>query len=183
MADIVETEKPDKTPLLKEKKPRPPQSQKQMENFKIMQEKRVKNAEGRKQEKLLQAQRALLEKEGYVKAPLKVKEPIQFEIEEEEEEEEEPIKPIKLTKPKVKEIQPPPIATPKRKQVKKVKMPEPEPETETDGDSDSSEEIIVIKRSKKSKKSKAVQRRRSVPLEEDDENEYIGGSNAMGFFC
>jgi hypothetical protein len=179
MADIVETEKLDKTPLLKEKKPRPPQSQKQMENFKIMQEKRVKNAEGRKQEKILQAQRALLEKEGYVKVPLKVKEPIQFEIEEEEEEE-EPIKPIKPVKANVKEIQPPPIATPKRKQVKKVKMPEPEPETETDGDSDSSEEIIVIKR--KSKK-KGVQRRRSVPLEEDDEDEYIGGSNAMGFFC
>ena len=160
MADIVDTDKPDKTPLLKEKKPRPPQSEKQMANFKIMQEKRAKKVEDTKQEKILTAQRALLVKEGYVKKPIVAVQPLQFEIDEKEEEEEEPEPIVKKTKQKqmIKEK-----AMPKVKPIKKLKPRIPEPDSESDMDSDSSQEIIVIKR--KSKKAKE----RKVVIEEDDE--------------
>lgn len=184
MAEVLEIEKPDKTPLLKEKKPRPPQSEKQMANFKIMQEKGAKRAEERKQTKILQAQRALLEKEGYVKATPKV-EPVQFEIEEEEEALPTPLSKSRA-KPKIKETRNmPPIQTPKVKQVKRVK-PIPEPESESSGDSDSSEEVIIIKR--KSKKTKSPPMKLSKrPIESDDEeDEYVGKSIQIdynGFFC
>ena len=180
MADIVDTDKPDKTPLLKEKKPRPPQSEKQMANFKIMQEKRAKKVEDTKQEKILTAQRALLVKEGYVKKPIVATQPIQFEIEDESEQEQEP-EPI-IKKPKQKQIikEKAIIATPKVKPIKKLKPRIPEPDSESDMDSDSSEEIIVIKR--KSKKAKG----RKVVIEEDDVEEDETPStpmNYMNYFC
>ena len=170
MADIVDTDKPDKTPLLKEKKPRPPQSEKQMANFKIMQEKRAKKVEDTKQEKILMAQRALLVKEGYVKKPIVAVQPVQFEIEDESEQEQKP-KQKQIIKEK---------ATPKVKPIKKLKPRIPEPDSESDMDSDSSEEIIVIKR--KSKKAKG----RKVVIEEDDIEEDETPStpmNYMNYFC
>ena len=172
MADIVDTDKPDKTPLLKEKKPRPPQSEKQMANFKIMQEKRAKKVEDTKQEKILTAQRALLVKEGYVKKPIVAVQPLQFEIDEKEEEEEEPEPIVKKTKQKqmIKEK-----AMPKVKPIKKLKPRIPEPDSESDMDSDSSQEIIVIKR--KSKKAKE----RMVVIEEDDVEEDETPSTPMNY--
>lgn len=169
MAENVEIEKVEKTPLLKQKKPRPPQSEKQMENFKAMQEIRAKKTEERKQAKILEAQRALLEKEGYVKSesvPNRTQLP-QFEIKEEEEEEEELIPKVKgkvLPKQKIKEIQVP-IQTPKIKRKPKVI----EPESESDEcDSDSSEEVIIIKR-----KSKKVASKRSAKQVDEEGDEYI----------
>lgn len=179
MADISETEKPDKTPLLKQKKTRPPQSEKQMQNFRAMQEIRAKKAEARKQEKILEAQRALLQKEGYVKAnptPAPKAEPFQFEIEEKEEEEEEEEKPKIKANPKIKETQP------KKVQTRKV-MPKVIKAESDEGDSDSSEEVIIIKR--KSKKGTA--KRTAKPIqEEDEEEEYVANTSHIdysGFFC
>ena len=51
MADNLDNDELDKTPLLKIKKPRPPPSEKQMENFKKMAEKRAENVQKRKEEK------------------------------------------------------------------------------------------------------------------------------------
>jgi hypothetical protein len=178
MADISENEKTDKTPLLKQKKPRPPQSEKQMQNFRAMQEIRAKKAEERKQAKILEAQRALLQKEGYVKAnptPAPKEEPVQFEIEEEEEEEKVVQPKVKAAARKVKEIQ-----TPKA-QIRKVAPRVIKPESEDEGDSDSSDEVIIIKR--KSKKSAA--KRNPSPME-DEEEEYVANTpqpDYSRFFC
>lgn len=191
MAENVETEKAEKTPLLKEKKPRPPQSEKQMQNFRAMQEIRAKKAEERKQAKILEAQRALLEKEGYVKSAPVIKEvqqsqPLQFEIEEEEEEE---VKQPKVKARKVKETQviAPPIQTPRAKPIKKVKQPVIESDTDTDDcDSDSSQEVIIIKR-----KSKKAVKRSSKQVDEEEED-YVAKPQKQsngnhidygGFFC
>jgi hypothetical protein len=166
MADVSGTDNIDKTPLLKVKKPRPPQSEKQMENFKKMAETRAKNVIARKDERILTAQRALLEKEGYVKKGetqgQQQTQPIQFEIEEEEEEEEAPKKvAIKKTRqPKIKEI-----PTPKQVVRKRVPIIQEEEDEDDDGDSSSSEEVIIIKRSKKKKNIR--QMRRNDEYEED----------------
>jgi len=183
MADLVDTDKTDNTPLLKQKKTRPPQSEKQMANFRIMQETRAKNAEGRKQEKILVAQRALLVKEGYVKKTVQPQ-PLQFEIEEREEEEEEeeepqpiPIKTKRIVKEKV--IPPPP--TPKVKPLpRKLKPREPEPES----DSESSDEEITIIRRKKGKARAKAKGKRVMDAEEcDDDVAEMDTSDYMKFFC
>lgn len=151
MSDSNDTENIVQPPLLKQKAPRPPQSQKQREAFQKAAAKRAENIKLKKEEKLLNAQKALLEKEGYVKAssipPVATihKSPaIQFEIESEEEEEQPP-KPLSKAKPR---------AQPKQKPIKKKPIPSSEPDSEEDyssNSSSSSEEVIVIKRSKKSK--------------------------------
>ena len=177
MADISETEKTEKTPLLKQKKTRPPQSEKQMQNFRAMQEIRAKKAEARKQDKILEAQRALLQKEGYIKATPKA-EPIQFEIEEKEEEEDQPVeevivKPKIKAIPKIKEIQTPKVQ--RRKVIPKVIEPESE-----EGDSDSSDEVIIIKRKSK----KGALKRTAKPIE--DEEDFVSNTphiDYSGFFC
>ncbi len=68
-------------PLLKDKKPRPPMTEKQKANFEKARMVRAENIKAKKEEKILQAQRALLEKEG-----IKVAKPIKQEEEPDDEE-------------------------------------------------------------------------------------------------
>lgn len=172
------------TPLLKEKKPRAPQSEKQKEAFRKAREKLVENHKKKKEEKIMAAKRDLLEKEGYVKKedkPKLVNKPlednIQFEINDSTDESTVETKPKKVKEVKQKEV--------KQNEIKEVKevikeKPKPKPkqivkeisESETDEsetNSDSSEEIVIIKRTKKNKKSQPkIRRTKSY----DDENDY-----------
>jgi hypothetical protein len=194
MADIPNTENNDTSPLLKIKKPRPPPSIKQMENFKKAAAKRAENILLRKNEKLFAAQKALLEKEGILqKQKLKEKPSIQFEIkedsesEQESESEPEPIKQVKQVK-QVKEIKQKKETV--AKPIKKKEIPLPELiQDSSDYSSDSSEEIIVIKRSKKKSKgvAKASKNKPAKQIYESEEEleapqEYVA-QNFKDFFC
>jgi hypothetical protein len=206
MAENLDNDDTDKTPLLKIKKPRPPPSIKQMENFKKMAEKRAENVKIRKEEKLFEAQKALVEKHnvstfkkaGGKEEPIKKlkeeKQTMQFEIEEQSSESEEDlIEPIVKQK-KIKQTQIVPVISvapvKKEKQKKKIK-PKPEPvieESETDYSSDSSEEIIVIKRGKKKPKAAKVAKAIKQEESEDDEQEYVAERqksvpNFINYFC
>lgn len=185
MEDPLNIEKIEKTPLLKEKKPRPPQSEKQKEAFKKAREKLAERHNKIKETKILDAKRTLLEKEGYIK-PEPKEESIQFKIDESEEscDDIEPIKEIQKEKPKKqqkKETTKPLIKEEKKKVAKKeiCRKPEPEPESESDNDdsqdSDSSEEeIVIIKRTKKNKKAQPkIRRTKSYDEDEDDDVEPI----------
>lgn len=188
MADIKDMQETDKSPLLKPKKTRPPPSEKQMENFKKMARVRAENVEKRKAEKLLEAQKALLEKNG-IKVPppkpkLKEKEQaIQFEIEEQDETTEEEIEPplIKATPKQTqkKQIQPKARALPAKQKVQQIIE-----EDETDYSSDSSEEVIVIKRGKKKPKNKVV-KKQVIEEDEEEQQEYVANSptNYINYFC
>lgn len=191
MQENLENQENDKTPLLKAKKPRAPQTEKQLANFKRMAEIRSANIQKRKEEKLLEAQIALLNKNG-IKVPIakkekvKEKEAIQFEVEEEEEEEEEqettPPPPLIKETPRAKPKQIKTVVERPKKVVQQIIE-----EDETDYSSDSSEEVIVIKRGKKKpkaivQKQKQKQRQRQVDSEEE---EYIAEPimNYANFFC
>ena len=185
MADTLETDNNDKSPLLKPKKARPPPSEKQKENFKKMAEKRAENIKKRKEEKIIEAQKALLEKNGISIAPAKKeklkenKPTIQFDSEESQEEEE------------VEEIPAPPISTPKatskpRPPLKKqAKMKQIIEESETDYSSDSSEEVIVIKRGKKKTKAKPKVQQEYIEDVEEVEEEYVAKPTIdySNYFC
>jgi hypothetical protein len=201
MNEVNEIENTENDGLLKKKKTRPPQSEKQKEAFKNAAAKRAENVKMRKEQKLLDAQKALLEKEGYIKQPAK-KQEIQFEIEEETQED----KSVVIQKEIVKELPskkkgkliPPPL--PPKENIKKQPKVKKEPqviiqsESSSDGgdsdDSSSEDEVIVIKRSRKYKsKTKAKQREQS-PYEEDAYNGnkgYVGKSqpqiNWTDMFC
>jgi hypothetical protein len=194
MQDIKDNENIDKSPLLKPKKTRPPPSEKQKENFQKMAAVRAENIKKRKEEKLLEAQKALLAKNG-IKLParqkdkLKEKEQIQFEIGEQEQESEsesEEESPTIISTPKVtarkeaKETKP----ITKVKQTKMKQVIE-ESESETDYSSDSSQEVIVIKRGKKKAKAKIQKKERHVEEEEDDQEEYLAepAINYASYFC
>ena len=84
MDNISNTENIEKGPLLKEKRPRPPQSEKQKEAFKKAREKLAERHKEKKEAKILDAKRSLLEKEGYVK-PAEQNDSIQFKIDESDE--------------------------------------------------------------------------------------------------
>lgn len=184
MQDIKDIQDNDKSPLLKPKKTRAPPSEKQKENFQKMAAVRAENIKKRKEEKLLEAQQALLAKNGIEipslkKEKLKEKQPIQFEIEEKEESEEE-------EKPLAPPIKTPKVIAkkePKQKQIKTKMKPVIE-ESETDYSSDSSEEVIVIKRGKKKPKAKVEKKERYVE-EDNDEEEYVAESaiNYANYFC
>lgn len=183
MQDIKDIQENDKSPLLKTKKTRPPPSEKQKENFQKMAAVRAENIKKRKEDKLLEAQRALLGKNG-IKLPIaqkekvKEKQPIQFEIEEKEEEEEE-------QKPLAAPIKTPKVIAKKETKVKQPKMKPVIEESETDYSSDSSEEVIVIKRGKKKPKAKVQKEKQRHVEEEDDEEEYLAepSINYANYFC
>ena len=193
MAENLDNDDTDKTPLLKIKKPRPPPSIKQMENFKKMAEKRAENVQKRKEEKLFEAQKALVES-SFIKQkePIKKlkeeKATIQFKIEEQssdsEEEIPEPI--VKQKNIKTKQIVP---VVPVKKEKKKTAPAPIIEESDTDYSSDSSEEIIVIKRGKKKPKAAKVAKAiKHEDVSEDDEQEYVAESqkptsNFLNFFC
>ena len=195
MADILDNDETDKTPLLKEKKLRAPPSEKQKENFLKMAAKRAENIKKRKEEKLFEAQKALVEKHGSVlikkdetpkKLKEKVKETVQFEIDEISSEEEEQLIPEPIKKKNIKASPPVPVITPAQKIKKQIK---PQPiieESETDYSSDSSEEIIVIKRGKK--KAKPIQKQKQQKQQEVEEEEYVAeverpAPNFINYFC
>ena len=185
-----------KTPLLKEKQARPPQSEKQREAFRKAREKLIENHKKKKEEKIMAAKRDLLEKEGYVKKedkPKLVNEPleenIQFEINDSSDESAVEPKPKKVKEVKVKEVKVKEVKQKEVKEVKEVKQkevikekPKPKPKPKqvvkevsesesdlSDTNSDSSEEIVIIKRTKKNKKSQPkIRRSKSY----DDENDY-----------
>ena len=185
MDNISNTENIEKGPLLKEKRPRPPQSEKQKEAFKKAREKLAERHKEKKEAKILDAKRSLLEKEGYVK-PAEQNDSIQFKIDESDEssDDKEPIKVIQTEKAKKQ----PKTRTPLIKEEKKVipKTPkqtirkeyvgkaesESDSDGDSDGDSDSSEEIVIIKRTKKVKKSQPKIRRSKSYDEDDDDDEY-----------
>ena len=139
-------------PLTKQKKPR---SQAQIEAFEKVKEKRRQNLEAKKQEKLINSAKLLLEEE--TKKTSRV-------------EREVPLK--KLLEPAV------PVKPPSRQSRKygvkgerRVPCAEPEPKSE----SESEEEVIVVKKSKPVKKQKKVRKiiiEESSSEDEDDESEY-----------
>jgi hypothetical protein len=189
MQDIKDIQENDKTPLLKPKKTRPPPSEKQKENFQKMAAVRAENIKKRKEEKLFEAQQALLAKNGIqVPAPkkekLKEKQPIQFNIEEEdpsESEEESPAPiPVMRSTPKVTAKKEPTPKPPLKKQPKIKQIIE---ESETDYSSDSSEEVIVIKRGKK--KPKAKPKKQIEEYVEEQEEEYVAqpAIDYSNYFC
>lgn len=192
MQENLETQENDKSPLLKAKKPRAPQTEKQLANFKRMAEIRSANIQKRKEERLLEAQMALLAKNG-IKVPIakkekvKEKQAIQFEVEEEEEQEEE-------TEEEEKYVPPPPIKATPRAKPKQIKTVAERPkkvvqqiieEDETDYSSDSSEEVIVIKRGKKKPKKLLQKQRQRQSQVDSEEEEYIAEPimNYANFFC
>ena len=135
MSESYETEKTEESPLLKQKKPRPPQSQKQQEAFQRAAAKRAENVKLRKDQKILEAQKALLQKEGIMKPEIKEKQnEVQFKIEEEEEEE-KPAPQIKL--PSKKKPEPKHDPKPEPKQIiKKPPKQKKEPQIIIESDSD-----------------------------------------------
>jgi len=189
MADKQENENIDKSSLLKEKKPRPPQSEKQKENFRKLQEKRAENINKKKEEKIIQAKRELLEKEGYTKIKEKEspKEAIQFNINDDAESDSEtnkvvPKQNIALVrdqKPKTvplkKEEK---INKPVKKQAKQTTIKE---ESSSENDSDSSEEIVIVRRTKKNKKHKKVPNQSEYD-DYEDENQYVARPNFNDYF-
>jgi hypothetical protein len=194
MADKQDNENNDKSSLLKEKKPRPPQSEKQKENFRKLQEKRAENINKKKEEKILQAKRELLEKEGYVKMneKEKSKEINQFNINDDDESDSEKSKIIQKqnTTPKQnrksklaplkKEEK---ISKPAKKQTTQNEIIKEDYSTygESENDTDSSEEIVIVRRTKKNKKGKKIFK----PLHQEDYNEeehYVARPNFNDFF-
>jgi hypothetical protein len=167
-----------------------------MENFKKMAEKRAENVQKRKEEKLFEAQKALVES-SFIKQkePIKKlkeeKATIQFKIEEQssdsEEEIPEPI--VKQKNIKTKQIVPVISVAPVKKEKKKTAPAPIIEESDTDYSSDSSEEIIVIKRGKKKPKAAKVAKAiKHEDVSEDDEQEYVAESqkptsNFLNFFC
>lgn len=200
MADVSEIDNNDKTPLLKPKRMRPPPSEKQKENFKLLQQRRAESISKRKEEKIFEAQKALLQKEGKLPTIAKTPEPqaIQFEIEEEEEEVKAISKPLakkKQVKEKVEKVivPAPPIKKTIARKSRAPTIVEDDSEDEDEDDSDSEEEIIVIKRSKNKKKSNKPLKR---VISSDDEETYESVANKHsgtnqneghniygGFFC
>lgn len=156
----------DNTGLTKAKKPRKPMSEASRQNLLNGQKKRLENIQKRKEEKLVEAQRALLEKEGYVKkaeAPkpipavateAKPKKPTKevFKNTALIEEGEEPLEEAPVVKP--------PRAKPAKKAIKAkpvITYQEEESSSEAESESASSissdeEQIVVIRKKKKSGK-------------------------------
>jgi hypothetical protein len=194
MADNIDNQENDKTPLLKPKKPRPPMSEKQMENFKKMAFIRSENIKNRKAEKFMQAKRELLEKEGYIKRdsnnvklePNQLKETTlakkneveQFNISDTDEQEisKKPTKQDKSVKQKTVPLNKPEKIkkeTIKKKQVIELSSSSESEESDSNNSS-SSEEIVIIKRTKKSNKlKKQKQPKQRIIEEEPEEEEYI----------
>ena len=142
-------------------------SEKQKANFAKAREVRAQNIKAKKEEKILEAQRALLIKEGInpkVQPQLQVKE----EIEPEEDEQEEIVSKVSPSKA-VKSKPPAQVAQktsakpllkeekkmPKQNIKQKAPVIEYSSEEETEEDSSSEEEIIVVKRKKKAKPAKS----------------------------
>ena len=120
MSDISENEGNEESlevPLTKQKKPR---SQAQIEAFERVKEKRRQNLEAKKQEKLINSAKLILEEETK-----------------------------KLLEPAVP-VKPPSRQSKKYgvKGERRVPRVEPEPEPETESESESEEEVIVVKKSK-----------------------------------
>jgi hypothetical protein len=183
MDNTANTENTVETPLLKEKKPRPPQSEKQKEAFKKARERLLEKRAQTKQEKILDAKRTLLEKEGLlVKTPTETLTP-QFDINEDE-----PLEPTKAPAPNTKRAPPSkvaisPLKEAKKRSVGKVKK-EPrvilsESEEDDSDGSSSSEEVIVIKRTRKPKGRKQMQ----IKEESDEDETYSPAPNYMDYFC
>jgi hypothetical protein len=198
MNEVSEIENTENDGLLKKKKTRPPQSEKQKEAFKVAAAKRAENVKMRKEQKLLDAQKALLEKEGYIKQPAK-KQEIQFQIEEETPDE-TPVAIVKeLPSKKKGKLVPPPL--PPKENIKKQPKVKKEPQIiiqsesssdggDSDDDSSSEDEVIVIKRSRKYKSKTKTKPREESPYEEDAYNGnkgYVGKSqpqiNWTDMFC
>jgi hypothetical protein len=158
---VSDTEEP--VPLLKDKKPRPPMSEKQKANFAKAREVRAQNIKAKKEEKILEAQRALLQKEGKLPAP-------QPQVKEEPEEDEQEEIVSKVSPSKSAKSKPPAQVAqktsaksllkeekkmPKQNIKQKARVVEPSSEEESEDDSSSDEEIIVVKRKKKAKPAKS----------------------------
>ena len=132
-------------PLTKQKKPR---SQAQIEAFEKVKEKRRQNLEAKKQEKIINSAKLILEEE--TKRLL------------------EPAVPVK----------PPSRQSRKYgvKGERRVPCAEPEPELESESESESEEEVIVVKKAKPIKKQKKVRKiiieESSSEEEEEEESEY-----------
>ncbi len=177
---VSDTEEP--VPLLKDKKPRPPMSEKQKANFAKAREVRAQNIKAKKEEKILEAQRALLQKEG--KLPTPQPQP-QVKEEPEEDEQEEivskvsPSKAVK-SKPQAQVAQKTSASAllkeekkmPKQNIKQKARVVESSSEEDSE-ESSSEEEIIVVKRKKKAKPAKSSR----IMIHEDSdpqEEEYEG---------
>lgn len=179
---VSDTEDP--VPLLKDKKPRPPLSEKQKANFEKARQVRAENIKAKKEEKILEAQRALLAKEG--KLPAKEVKAVE-QVEDEQLQTVSKVSPSKavLSKPIKQEAQKtsakPLLKEEKKKSEPKIKAKAPvviedSSSEEDEDDSSSEEEIIVVKRKKKGKPAKSAPR---VSIQEDynpsaSDDEYNG---------
>ena len=130
------------TPLTKPKKPR---SEKQIEAFKIAMQKRAESVAKKKEDRLIQSAKLLIEKQQKVEV---------VEDSTDTESETEPIK-VKKSKPK-KQIEVKPKSKPKKKIIieSESETSESETESETSESSDSEPEFIIKSRSKKKTKPK-----------------------------
>ena len=142
-------------PLTKQKKPR---SQAQIEAFEKVKEKRRQNLEAKKQEKLINSAKLLLEEETKKTSRVEHEVPLKKLL--------EPAVPVK-----------PPLRQSRKYGVKgerRVPCVEPVPEPESESDSEE-EEVIIVKKSKPIKKQKKVRKiiiEESSSEEEDEESEY-----------
>ena len=186
--DVLEKEEKqdiDNVPLTKPKRER---SQKQIEAFKIAQEKRNESIKLKKEQKILEAQKALLEKEGLAVKPLeknKNDKKIYFERDDYDDEKEDRIHdndypPLTKIEPNVngnlietksiakqvksrkKEVKPNKINKVNKKQIiYEESSTEEELEEESSSSSSSEEEIVIIK--KKSKQKKIKEKINNIP--------------------
>jgi hypothetical protein len=175
-------------PLLKDKKPRPPMTEKQMANFAKAREVRAQNIKAKKEEKVLQAQRALLEKEGL--RPVK----------QEEEQDDEPqmtakalpkkLESSKTPKPSAPKTPAPLLKEEKKMPPQKIKAKAPvvveeSSSEEEETESSSEEEIIVVKRKKKAPKKAKTNHKISIEgdydSDEDEGHKYVAPRATASF--
>jgi hypothetical protein len=160
-SDLGNTGNDDNVGLTKAKKPRKPMSEASRQNLLNGQKKRLENIQKRKEERLVEAQRALLEKEGYVKkveAPQPVK-AVAVEAKPKKQAKEvfkntvlveEPAEPLEEAPAPARRAKPAKKAT-KAKPVITYQEEESSSEGETESEeSQSEDEVIIIKKKRKS---------------------------------
>lgn len=167
--------------LTKAKKPRKPMSEASRQNLLNGQKKRLENIQKRKEEKLAEAQRALLEKEGYVK---KVEAPqpipavaVEAKVKKTSKKEKEVFKNTVLEEQEPLEVSPPDLPSKKPAKQRPAKLAKKKPiivyddedsdeegESTEESSSEEEEEIIVIKKRRQQKPKKRETTSQSIVI-------------------
>jgi len=135
LADIEDTEV-DETPIIKEKKPKKSRTDKQLEQFKVAQEKRAASIETQKDAKRLASAKLILENDIKVKTVLKKQQKAAVVKEESSDEssesEAEVIQVIKKKKAKPKPV----VAAKKKRKTIIIEVSDSDSDTDSDSDDD-----------------------------------------------